>query len=358
MTRFLSFFFCMFFFVTAKAQNSYAEAISQGDEAFTKQQYKIAINKYFAAEAFDPTKKDLVKAKVNKAFDAIDALRSNAEKAKKDALASEAKARAALAKSEKFMAAFDFYHGKYALVLARHPKQDERFMFIDKEGNEVFHNRYEKADDFDDQGFAKVQIWEGKFGECCNSLSDYLMDTTGTTYKVLYQLDTLPQYANVYRFGQVKIDSVPWDVEAFDLRKRNPDKLWAMPGLSRVQLLLLRDSIPQIPKQIEKITALKLLFVTNAYLQELPPELWQLTNLQMLNLFGNRLKTLPTEIAHLKNLQTLDLEANSFSNLPKEIGQLKKLTTLNLRNNNFSKAEIEKIKKLLPGCRVIDDRQY
>jgi len=85
MSRILSFLFCMFLFVAAKGQSSYAEAIKQGDDAFNRQQYKIAINKYFAAEAFDPTKKDVVKAKVNRVFDRIDALRKEAEAAKKEA---------------------------------------------------------------------------------------------------------------------------------------------------------------------------------------------------------------------------------------------------------------------------------
>lgn len=85
MSRILILLFCMSLFVTAKAQSSYAEAMQQGDDAFNRQEYKIAINKYFAAEAFDPGKKDVVKEKVNKVFDRIEALRKEAEKAKKEA---------------------------------------------------------------------------------------------------------------------------------------------------------------------------------------------------------------------------------------------------------------------------------
>jgi hypothetical protein len=79
MKQFLSFLSCIFFFVMLNAQSNYAEAIRQGDAAFNSGQYKTAINKYFAAEAFDPTKKDVVKEKVNRAFDAIEALRKKAE---------------------------------------------------------------------------------------------------------------------------------------------------------------------------------------------------------------------------------------------------------------------------------------
>jgi len=71
--------------VVANAQSTYDEAIQQGDAAFNKGEYKTAINKYFAAEAFDPTKKDVVKEKVNRVFDKIEALRAEAINSKKEA---------------------------------------------------------------------------------------------------------------------------------------------------------------------------------------------------------------------------------------------------------------------------------
>jgi WD40 repeat protein len=70
----------------AKGQRNYDEAMRQGDDAFSKRDYKTAINKYFAAEAFEPTKKDSVKAKVDSAFTAINDLRAEAEKARKEAV--------------------------------------------------------------------------------------------------------------------------------------------------------------------------------------------------------------------------------------------------------------------------------
>src|SRR4051812_37842923 len=85
MIRFFSFLYCLALLVTAKGQNNYIEAIQQGDDAFNKQQYKNAINKYFAAEAFDPTKKALVKEKVNRTFKKIEDLRAEAENAKRKA---------------------------------------------------------------------------------------------------------------------------------------------------------------------------------------------------------------------------------------------------------------------------------
>lgn len=81
--------FCIAGFFYAQGQHNYTQAIQQGNDAFNKKQYKTAINKYFAAEAFEPTKKDEVKVKVNLAFDAIEALRNKAEIALQDKLKSD-----------------------------------------------------------------------------------------------------------------------------------------------------------------------------------------------------------------------------------------------------------------------------
>lgn len=72
--------------------NNYYDAMKEGNKAFDKGEYKKAINFYFAAAAFMPENKGEVKEKVNKAFDAIEALRKKAE----DALA-EAKKQTHLA---------------------------------------------------------------------------------------------------------------------------------------------------------------------------------------------------------------------------------------------------------------------
>ena len=86
MSRISLLLFGVICFVTAKAQSNYTEAINQGDDAFKNGQYKAAINKYFAAEAFDPSKKDVVKEKLNLTFDKIESLRLEAIDSKKDAV--------------------------------------------------------------------------------------------------------------------------------------------------------------------------------------------------------------------------------------------------------------------------------
>ena len=182
--------------LAACAQSNYDQAMKQGDSAFNKQQYKIAINKYFAAEAFDPSKKDLVKEKVNRAFDKIETLRTEAIKSKTEAEKQKARAEKALIeainskneadsatnkvilnsiviknlliKSQKLIDAFYFYADRFALAF-----KNDRFYFIDKNGNDVSKlGRWIKAEQFNDNGFARIKEYDG---------SDGLIDTSAKT---------------------------------------------------------------------------------------------------------------------------------------------------------------------------------
>jgi hypothetical protein len=79
MNRLISFLISIILVSTAHGQRSYDQAMQQADAAFKRGEYKMAIAKYFAAEAFEPSKKAAVKLKLNKAFDAIQALCQKAE---------------------------------------------------------------------------------------------------------------------------------------------------------------------------------------------------------------------------------------------------------------------------------------
>ena len=72
------------FFVTANGQTNYTEAMQQGDSVLRNGEYKLAVDKYFAAQAFDPAKKDVVKEKIKFTFDKIEALRQEAITSKQE----------------------------------------------------------------------------------------------------------------------------------------------------------------------------------------------------------------------------------------------------------------------------------
>ena len=72
------------FFVTANGQTSFTQAMQQGDSVLRNGEYKLAVDKYFAAQAFDPAQKDVVKEKIKLTFEKIEALRQEAITSKQE----------------------------------------------------------------------------------------------------------------------------------------------------------------------------------------------------------------------------------------------------------------------------------
>ena len=88
----------------------------------------------------------------------------------------------ALEVAQNIQKAFYFYDNQYALASGGKAGQ-KVFYFIDKAGNELQKlGRWRKAKQFDDSGLAKIVDEEGL---------NYLMDTTGQTYRVAYRLEDL-----------------------------------------------------------------------------------------------------------------------------------------------------------------------
>lgn len=321
-------------FIT-NAQNSYAEAIQMGDRALRNGQYQKAINMYDSAEAFDGNKRDVVRKKRGKVFDKIETLRKAAEedkkqaenalieteKAKKEALIEKEKAlesekkaqkakaetQIALLKANRLVAAFYFYKDRFALAYGGE-EHDNAFYFIDKNGNKVEKlGKWRKAEQFDWKGYAKVKKeYDGK---------DYLLDTLGGIYPIAYEAKGLNK-----------------NITALDLSNKY---------------------LKKIPLRVFKHPQIKILLLNEKQLSKLPEQIDQLKNLILLDLRFNKLTVLPEQIGALESLAVLDLRFNKLSSLPEQIEGLKNLTYLNLEENPISQEEQEKIKQLLPKCKVL-----
>ncbi len=81
--RIISFCVILLLSLSVHAQNNYQEAMQQGDAAVKRKEFKLAIDKYFAAEAFAPSHQNTIKEKVKFTFNRIEELRQEAIRLKK-----------------------------------------------------------------------------------------------------------------------------------------------------------------------------------------------------------------------------------------------------------------------------------
>jgi Leucine-rich repeat (LRR) protein len=384
---------------TIQAQSSYIEAIRQGDAAFANGQYKKAINKYFAAEAFEPEKKEEVKARVNKVFEKIEVLRMEAEEARGQAQRSRDTTKAALAKAQQLIDAFYFYDDKFALAY-----KEDRFYFINKDGEQINKlGKWYKIEQFDSLGFAKAQMLVE------NSVYNYLIDTSGNYYTAEYELANIGWYSDVLFLNEKKLDvfpkkifkcrsliilnlannqlvSLPAEIEQFgklmflDLTSNKlidlPEQLRYLKGLEKlflsgnqlkilsialfelknlIELRLDFNKIENLPLEVSNLQNLKRLLLIGNRLREVPVTIGTLKNLEELNLSRNRLEILPAELGEIKTLNKLYLDLNELTVLPKEIGNLQNLIELKLSWNEIKTlpVEIENLRNL----RILDLRE-
>lgn len=90
------------------------------------------------------------------------------------------------------------------------------------------------------------------------------------------------------------------------------------------------------------------LFVTS-----LPKQVNKFKNLKLLSILNNQVKTLPSEVGTLTSLKTLYVDINPITTLLPTIGKLKQLENLGVGKTNITESEIDKIKQLLPNCKVL-----
>ena len=350
------------FSFTTNAQNSYTEAIQMGDRALRNGQYRTAINKYDAAEAFDPSKRDFVRKKRGKVFDQIEALRAQAVRDKKQAKKAEKEALAALQKSQKLVKAIYFYDGKFAIARkSRGAYRLNLHYFIDENGDKVEKlGQWEDAEQFAISGFAKVKKLKD------DKLQDYLLDTFGNTYLAAYHLKDMNAAIKALDLKEQRLKEISQTVlahEQLQILLIKSNLMTTLPAeIKNLKNLFVLDvgfnNLKHLPAEIGQLKNLTSLNLNFTALKYLPEQIGQLKNLSSLHIRNAQLKYLPVEIGQLTNLSVLNLRGNQLTSLPTEIGQLKKLTYLNINNNPISLEEITKIQKLLPECEIIFSIDY
>lgn len=322
----------------AQKECHFATLMAEGKALFEKQNFRAALKKFNAARTCDASQSKAVDEAISRLFDAIEQQRDEAKAQRDEAQKQRKRAEAALkqaeiekqrtqvqiAKNKKLIDAFYFYEGRLALAY-----KNDRFGFIDTAGNVVIDYRYEKAEQFDEPGFAKVM----------KDQDAYLLDVEGREYQVAYSLESLHESVTALDLRGKSLDSFPVEILAHPqlevlILGRHP---WMDKGRFGV-----------LPPEIGQLQQLRFLDVANMDLKTLPVEIGALKKLQNLDLNGNKLETLPAEITELQNLKTLDLYGNQLNALPEGIGAFKNLAKLNLSQNALKTvpAEIGQLQNL------------
>lgn len=339
-----------FFVLTAAAFAQdcprYAAIIRAGDSLAGKGKYIEALNKYYSAQTHCKEKAAEVQALIKKMFLQINQLKITAEhandqaqRAKRDALVEKAKtavalekvvmaqdsARINLEKANKLINAFYFYHKKFALAFS-----NNNFYFIDTLGNSVDKlGRWIKAEQFDDEGFAKVQkeIIKRSGGY---QTSQFLLDTMGVSYPAAYDIRILSS------MEALNVEAL--DITGKDFGSENPtDSSNEILENKRLKILRVRNSsMTHLLPQIGKFKELTYLSFLNSGLDSLPAQIGELKNLVSLRLMINRLSTLPGQIGELDSLTSLDVSGNQLTTLPEQTGKLGKLASLNISENELT----------------------
>ncbi|MFN8346712.1 MAG: WG repeat-containing protein [Spirosomataceae bacterium] len=324
-----------------------------------------------------------------------------------------AKVKTEQAKNERIIDAFYFYGDSLALAVKQINYGEDKYGFINKEGEVMIDYKYDDATPFNPfDGYARVKRDSIK----------YLVDTKGNEFlmaKIIenvrdatvaldlrdQELDSIP--SKVFRFTQLKIllaaqnqtrflspeigqlrnleslalsnspllETIPREIgmlprlQMLDLSFNNrlsrlPDELCELKNLESLDLssdLLLK----KLPNGMKKLKRLQELYLRGIPLVVYPIELWQMQNLITLDLSANpRLKKLPEDIGKLKNLQQLYLSETSLSGLPKALWGLRELQILDLNTNPQLKEIPEDISALrhlklldLTGCPLSEDHK-
>lgn len=159
-----------------------------------------------------------------------------------------------------------------------------------------------------------------------------------------------------------KIDSIPDDIKGLQNLKvlhigNVEDTLRISNQLKRLSMLeeIAFESVTldSCPVQIFKVKTAKYISLSNTKIQALPEILDKTPELEVLILDFNKISILPRSIYKCKKLMHLSLKNNKLTKIPDTICHLTSLTQLDLRGNSISKDDIEELKILLPGCRIL-----
>lgn len=113
-----------------------------------------------------------------------------------------------------------------------------------------------------------------------------------------------------------------------------PRNRYALQDLFKLDIS--KKGIEELPKEIGKLTNLRILIIDDNNIKEFPEELYQLKNLGFLSCMKNEISYISEEIINLQELLVFAACHNAISSLPNNFFRLKNLTIICLRGNRLT----------------------
>lgn len=174
----------------------------------------------------------------------------------------------------------------------------------------------------------------------------YQLDLSFSSKKYQAMPDTVSVLKNLTHFFLQ--NSMLTDVSDSIEQLKNLEVLW----LGNVKDDNTKNELNDIPDAVWSLEKLQVLHLENCGLEMVPETIGAMSELRELYLRDNHLYSLPRSIGKLRNLQVLVVYNNPLESLPESMAGLENLKTLVLTGTILSDTEKEKIKKMLPNCKL------
>ena len=204
----------------------------------------------------------------------------------------------------------NIYQQRFILFSSKDLKGNSKYGYKDKNGNIKIKAEYTKAEPFDANGYASVELYKTK----------YLIDTNNHRYLLSESTKTITDSTKAIKLDSLNLDSIPGIISEN----------------AQLEILYLRNNnLKNLPKEIEKLFALKTLDLTNNKIKTVSESVFNLKKLEKLILNSNQIDTFFVPKSYHQNLKELDISGNSLSFLPEAILNLTELERLDVSNNEL-----------------------
>jgi len=135
----------------------------------------------------------------------------------------------------------------------------------------------------------------------------------------------------------------------------------AMPSYKGITTLIITTRKTVLSVDLQKILEnakgypLKELYIINlgSAVGSLPSNIGSFTRLTTLGLFKNNIKEIPVSVSKLLELRTLYVDLNPLNTIVNVVTPLNKLEKLGIGKTNIQDSEIQKLKQVLTGCKIL-----